>query len=105
MVNQPQVHEVSGSWGQILKESDPDRVLVGEIFEPQRQSRYILPDQLNMAFALIRARWDANLWRRSIKIDLEPLREPGVAPSCPLSTHTPLPPTPPHLRFPLASSP
>ncbi|HSS94529.1 MAG TPA: alpha-amylase family glycosyl hydrolase [Candidatus Dormibacteraeota bacterium] len=87
IVDQPQVHEVYRRWRQILNEYQPDRVLVGEIFEPQRQSRYILPDQLNMAFALIRARWDANLWRRSIDIDMNALRGPGVAPSWTLSNH------------------
>ncbi len=87
IVDQPQVHEVYRRWRQILNEYQPDRVLVGEIFEPQRQSRYILPDQLNMAFALIRARWDAILWRRSIDVDMEALRGPGVAPSWTLSNH------------------
>src|SRR4029077_11630147 len=42
---------------------------------------------LNMAFALIRARWDANLWRRSIDIDMEALHGPGVAPTWTLSNH------------------
>jgi alpha-glucosidase len=87
IIDQPQVHEVYRRWRQILNEYEPDRVLVGEIFEPQRQSRYILPDQLNMAFALIRARWDANLWRRSIEIDMNALHGPGVAPSWTLSNH------------------
>jgi len=87
VVDQPQVHEVYRRWRQILNEYQPDRVLVGEIFEPQRQSRYIHPDQLNMAFALIRARWDANLWRRSIEVDMQALHGPGVAPSWTLSNH------------------
>src|SRR5438445_897075 len=87
VVDQPQVHEVYRRWRQILNEYQPDRVLVGEIFEPQRQSRYILPDQLNMAFALIRARWDSNLWRRSIAIDMQALHGPGIAPSWTLSNH------------------
>lgn len=87
IVDQPQVHAVYRRWRQILNEYKPDRVLVGEIFEPQRQSRYILPDQLNMAFALIRVRWDSNLWRRSIDIDMQALRGPGVAPSWTLSNH------------------
>jgi len=39
VVDQPQVHEVYRRWRQILNEYRPDRVLVGEIFEPQRQSR------------------------------------------------------------------
>jgi len=87
VVDQPQVHEVYRRWRQILNQYRPDRVLVGEIFEPQRQSRYIVPDQLNMAFALIRARWDSNLWRRSINVDMQALHGPGVAPSWTLSNH------------------
>jgi len=87
ITDQPQVHEVYRKWRQILNEYQPQRVLVGEIFEPQRQSRYILPDQLNMAFALIRVPWDAHAWRQSIDIDMEALHGPGVAPSWTLSNH------------------
>jgi alpha-glucosidase len=87
ITDQPQVHEVYRRWRHILNEYQPQRVLVGEIFEPHRQSRYILPDQLNMAFALIRVRWDAHAWRQSIDIDTEALRGPGVAPSWTLSNH------------------
>jgi alpha-glucosidase len=87
ITDQPQVHEVYRRWRAILNEYQPDRVLVGEIFEPQRQSRYILPDQLNMAFALIRSRWDASLWRRSIDVDRNALQGPGQAPSWTLSNH------------------
>ena len=87
ITDQPQVHQVYRRWRQILNEYRPQRVLVGEIFEPHRQSRYILPDQLNMAFALIRARWDAHAWRRSIELDMDVLRGPGVAPSWTLSNH------------------
>jgi len=87
IIDQPQVHEVYRRWRQILNEYQPQRVLVGEIFEPHRQSRFVLPDQLNMAFALIRARWDAHAWRESIDIDMDALRGPGVAPSWTLSNH------------------
>ena len=87
ITDQPQVHQVYRRWREILNEYQPDRVLVGEIFEPQRQTRYILPDQLNMAFALIPARWDATVWRRSIEIDMNTLHGPGVAPSWTLSNH------------------
>ena len=87
IVDQPQVHEVYRRWRQIANEYDPERVLVGEIFEPSRQSRYILPDQLNMAFALIRAPWDATRWRRSIEVDQNALHGPGTAPSWTLSNH------------------
>ena len=87
IIDQPQVHDVYRKWRAILNEYQPDRVLVGEIFEPQRQSRYILPDQLNMAFALIRARWDASMWRRAIDVDRNALHGPGQAPSWTLSNH------------------
>jgi len=87
IVDQPQVHDVYKRWRQIANTYQPDRVLVGEIFEPSRQSRYILPDQLNMAFALVRARWDAYLWRRSIEIDRQALHGPGSDPSWTLGNH------------------
>jgi alpha-glucosidase len=87
ITDQPQLHEVYRRWRQITAEYQPDRVLVGEIFEPRRQSKYILPDQLHMAFALIGAPWDALLWRRSIAADRSALRDPGSDPSWTLSNH------------------
>jgi alpha-glucosidase len=87
IVDQPQVHDVYRRWRHIANAYQPSRVLVGEIFEPSRQARYILPDQLNMAFALIRARWDAFLWRRSIEVDTHALRGPGTDPSWTLGNH------------------
>ena len=87
MIDQPEVHEVYRAWRRILNHYHPDRVLVGEIFEPRRQSRYILPDQLNMAFALIRARWSASLWKRSITVDRQALPGPAAAPSWTQSNH------------------
>jgi alpha-glucosidase len=87
ITDQPQVHDVYRRWRAILNGYRPDRVLVGEIFEPHRQSRYILPDQLDMAFALIRSRWDATLWRRAIDVDRWALRDPDRAPSWTLSNH------------------
>jgi alpha-glucosidase len=87
ITDQPQVHDVYRRWRQIANEYEPDRVLVGEIFEPSRQSRYILPDQLNMAFALIRVPWDASEWRRSIDVDRNALHGPGRDPSWTLSNH------------------
>jgi alpha-glucosidase len=87
IVDQPQVHGVYRTWRAILNGYVPDRVLVGEIFEPQRHSRYILPDQLHMAFALIRSRWEAESWRRSIDVDRFALHGPGINPSWTLSNH------------------
>jgi alpha-glucosidase len=40
-----------------------------------------------MAFALIRSRWDASLWRRAIDVDRRALQGPGQAPSWTLSNH------------------
>jgi alpha-glucosidase len=87
ITDQPQLHDVYRQWRLIANTYEPDRVLVGEIFEPNRQARYILPDQLNMAFALIRAPWDAYLWRRSIEVDRNALHGPGTNPSWTLSNH------------------
>jgi alpha-glucosidase len=87
IVDQPQVHQVYRRWRDIANGYEPDRVLVGEIFEPSRQSRFILPDQLHMAFALIRKPWDAYQWRRAIEIDRHALHGPGTAPSWTIGNH------------------
>jgi len=87
IIDQPQVHDVYRAWRRILNEYHPDRVLVGEIFDPRRQSRYILPDQLNMAFALVRAPWSASLWKRSIDVDRVAPPGPVAEPSWTQSNH------------------
>ncbi len=87
ITDQPEVHEVYRAWRRILNSYHPERILVGEIFEPSRQARYILPDQLNMAFALVRARWSAPLWKRSIEIDRRAAPGPVAAPSWTQSNH------------------
>src|SRR6266567_2610728 len=87
VVDQPEVHDVYRGWRKIADTYRPDRVLVGEIFGSQRQARYIVPDQLDMAFALIPVRWDADRWKRWIDADLQALRGPGVAPTWDLSNH------------------
>jgi alpha-glucosidase len=87
IIDQPEVHKVYRAWHKILNRYQPDRVLVGEIFDPSRQARYILPDQLDMAFALVRAQWDASLWRRSIDTDRRASPGPVAAPSWTQSNH------------------
>jgi alpha-glucosidase len=86
-IDQPQVHAVYRRWREIVNGYRPERVLVGEIFDAQRQSRYLLPDQLDMAFALIRARWDAPAWKQAIDIDRRALRGARRSPSWTLSNH------------------
>ncbi len=87
ITDQPQLHDVYRRWRQIANEYEPDRVLVGEIFEPRRHSTYIVPDQLHMAFALIYLPWDAALWRRSIEVMRRALQGPGTQPTWTLSNH------------------
>ncbi|HSS62111.1 MAG TPA: alpha-amylase family glycosyl hydrolase [Candidatus Limnocylindrales bacterium] len=87
IIDQPQLHDVYRRWRQIANDYRPDRVLVGEIFDPRRHSRYIVPDQLHMAFALIHLPWDAELWRRSIEESRRALKGPGVEPSWTLGNH------------------
>jgi len=87
IIDQPQVHDVYRAWRRILNGYQPPRVMIGEIFEPRRQSRYILPDQLDMAFALVRARWNSALWRRSIEVDLRAAPGPVAVPSWTQSNH------------------
>ncbi|HEY0830673.1 MAG TPA: alpha-amylase family glycosyl hydrolase [Candidatus Dormibacteraeota bacterium] len=87
IIDQPQLHEVYRRWRQIANGYEPDRVLVGEIFDPRRHSRYIVPDQLHMAFALIHLPWDAALWKRSIDVSRSALRGPGTEPTWTLANH------------------
>jgi alpha-glucosidase len=87
IIDQPEVHDVYRAWRRILNRYQPDRVLVGEIFEPSRQKRYILPDQLDMAFALVRAPWSAPLWKQSIEVDRHAAPGPIAAPSWTQSNH------------------
>jgi alpha-glucosidase len=87
IIDQPEVHDVYRAWRRILNQYEPARVLVGEIFDPSRQARYILPDQLDMAFALVRAPWNAALWKRSIEVDRHASPGPIAAPSWTQSNH------------------
>ena len=87
IIDQPDVHDVYRAWRRILNGYHPVRVLVGEIFDPSRQARYILPDQLDMAFAMVRAPWSASLWKRSIEVDRRAPPGPIAAPSWTQSNH------------------
>ena len=87
VIDQPEVHGVYRRWRTIVSRYRPDRVLVGEIFGPHRQARYVLPDQLDTTFALIPVRWDAYRWKRWIDVDMHTLHGPGVAPTWNLSNH------------------
>jgi alpha-glucosidase len=87
MFDQPQLHDVYRRWRQIADGYEPGRVLVGEMFEPRRQSIFVLPGQLDMAFAFIQAPWDAAPWRRSIDVARRALKSPGDEPSWMLSNH------------------
>ena len=87
ILDQPQLHDVYRRWRQIANAYQPDRVLVGEIFEARRHSQYIVPDQLHMAFALIHQRWDAMRWRTSIDVSRRALQGPGTEPTWTLANH------------------
>jgi alpha-glucosidase len=87
IIDQPEVHDVYRAWRGILNGYRPARVLVGEIFDPRRQARYILPDQLDMAFALVRAPWSASLWKRSIEVDRRAAPGSVATPSWTQSNH------------------
>ena len=87
IIDQPEVHDVYRAWRRILSHYQPARVLVGEIFDPSRQVRYILPDQLDMAFAMVRAQWNASLWKASIDVDRHAAPGPIAAPSWTQSNH------------------
>ncbi|HEV2415644.1 MAG TPA: alpha-amylase family glycosyl hydrolase [Candidatus Dormibacteraeota bacterium] len=87
IVDQPQLHDVYRRWRQIANDYRPERVLVGEIFDPKRHSKYIVPDQLHMAFALVHLDWGAPLWRRSIEESRHALKTPGAEPTWTMGNH------------------
>jgi alpha-glucosidase len=60
---------------------------VGEIFEPTRLKRYLLPDELDMAFALVRAPWSASRWKEAIDVDRHASPGSVAAPSWTQSNH------------------
>jgi alpha-glucosidase len=86
-LDQPQLHEVYRRWPEIADGYEPRRILVGEMFEARRQSTFIVPGQLDMAFAMILARWEAGAWRRAIDVSRGALRGPGNEPSWTQSNH------------------
>src|SRR6266849_4778807 len=77
LFDQPELHDVYRKWREIAGAYEPERVLVGEMFEPRRQSVFVAPDQLHMAFAMVTAPWDANRWRRVIDTDRRALKVRG----------------------------
>ncbi|MGZ6075174.1 MAG: alpha-amylase family glycosyl hydrolase [Isosphaeraceae bacterium] len=87
IIDQPQLHHVYRRWRQIADGYAPPRVLVGEVFEPRRHAKYVVPDQLHMAFALISTPWNAASWRHSIDIHRTALQGPGTEPSWTLANH------------------
>jgi len=87
IIDQPEVHGVYRDWRRLTGEYEPERVLVGEIFDPGRQPRYIKPDELHMAFAFIDRRWDASAWRKAIDIFRRAVSRGTSLPSWTLSNH------------------
>jgi alpha-glucosidase len=87
ILDQPEVHDVYRDWRSIAGEYESERVLVGEIFDPGRQSRYIKPDELHMAFAMLNRRWDAALWRQAIDVYRHAVSRSRALPSWTQSNH------------------
>jgi alpha-glucosidase len=87
VIDQPEVHDVYRAWRRIAEGYRPARILLGEIFDPRLQERYVRPDQLHLAFAMVGAAWDAAAWRRAIDDRIGALTQSGSAPSWTLSNH------------------
>ena len=87
IIDQREVHSVYRDWRKLAGSYEPERVLVGEIFDPARQPRYIKPDELHMAFALIDRRWDAALWKKAIDVFRHAVSRGTSLPSWTLSNH------------------
>ena len=87
IIDQPEVHEVYRDWRHITGTYEPERVLVGEIFDPGRQSRYIKQDELHMAFAMMDRRWDASAWKQAIDVYRHAVSRSTSLPSWTQSNH------------------
>ncbi|HET7465843.1 MAG TPA: alpha-amylase family glycosyl hydrolase [Candidatus Dormibacteraeota bacterium] len=85
--DQPEVHDVYRDWRRIAGGYEPERVLVGEIFDPGRQARYIKPDELHMAFAMLDRRWDAASWKQAIDVFRRAVARGTSLPSWTQSNH------------------
>ena len=87
IIDQPELHGVYHDWRRIAAEYQPERVFVGEIFDPARQPRYVKHDELHMAFALIDRRWDASSWKQAIEVFRHAVSRSTSLPSWTLSNH------------------
>ncbi|HEV2218589.1 MAG TPA: alpha-amylase family glycosyl hydrolase [Candidatus Dormibacteraeota bacterium] len=87
IIDQPEVHEVYRDWRHIAGTYEPERVLVGEIFDPGRQARYIKQDELHMAFAMLDRRWEAALWKKAIDVYRRAVSHGTSLPSWTQSNH------------------
>lgn len=86
-IDQAEVHDVYRDWRRITAEYQPERVLIGEIYDPARHPRYIKPDELHMSFAFINPRWDAAAWGQTIDVYRRAVSRGASLPSWTLSNH------------------
>ena len=87
ILDQPEVHNVYRDWRHIAGTYEPERVLVGEIFDPRRQSRYTKQDELHMAFAMMDRQWEASAWKRRIDVYQRAVSRGTSLPSWTQSNH------------------
>ena len=87
IVNQPEVHDVYRDWRSITRSYEPERVLAGEAFEPAFHADFVSHDQLQMAFAMMPKRWDADVWRRRIDVYMRAVSRSAQGPTWSLSNH------------------
>ncbi|WP_350348527.1 glycoside hydrolase family 13 protein [Agromyces sp. G08B096] len=90
-LDRDEVHPVYRRWREIADEYDPPRVLVGEVWIPDRQrfARYLDPDELHTAFNfdLMTRPWDTASYRDSISLMLEAHAPTGAPCTWVLSNH------------------
>jgi alpha-glucosidase len=87
ITDQDPVHGVYREWRRIANSYEPERVLLGEVFDPSRQVRYIRPDQLHMAFALVDQPWEAGRWKKAIEVFRRAVSHSTSLPTWTLSNH------------------
>jgi alpha-glucosidase len=84
------VHEIHRMIRRVL-DAYPNRMAVGEVwvFDDERLSRYVRPDELHLAFnfRLVEAAWDAEEFTHAVVHSLSSVRDVGATPTWVLSNH------------------
>lgn len=90
-LDRDELHDIYRSWRAIAESYDPPRVLVGEVWLPDRErfAHYLRPDEMHTAFNFdfMTRPWDAAQMRESVDATLAAHRPVGAPATWVLSNH------------------